>query len=85
MLPRDYQDMGMQTSCEKKLTYSEVRDHTLGMANQKLQWTRPVPLDVGGVEEKNGESQQGLEEGTHGASLGIDAVSQNMQCYACWQ
>ena len=27
MLPREYQDVGMQMSCGRKLTYTELRDH----------------------------------------------------------
>ena len=35
MLPKEYQDEGMKMSVGRKLKYEELRDHILGLANQK--------------------------------------------------
>ena len=35
MMPKEYQDEGMKMSIGRKLKYEELRDHILGLANQK--------------------------------------------------
>ena len=86
MLPREYQDVAMQFSCGKKLKYEEMRDHILGIAKQKVQMAKPVPMDVGSLENPEGKSSGGNEDWggqEAGGDCGLDAVSQNVQCYAC--
>ena len=34
MMPREYQDVGMQMGIGRKLTYEDLRDHILGLADQ---------------------------------------------------
>ena len=58
MLPREYINVGMQMSCGRNFSYGELRDHILGMANQKAQLNRPVPTDMGSVEAQTGDTQQ---------------------------
>ena len=38
--------MGMKMCVGRKLKYVELRDHILGLANQKAALGRPVPTDV---------------------------------------
>ena len=61
MLPQEYQDMIMQTSVfkEEKVKYESVRDHVLNLSTQRMQMSRPTPMDIGGVEgEKKGIEDQ---------------------------
>ena len=50
MMPREYQDVGMQMSIGRKLKYEELRDHILGLGNQKAALRRPVPMDTNAVD-----------------------------------
>ena len=84
MLPKEYQDVGMQMSCGRKLTYTELRDHILGMANQKAQLNRPVPMDTNCIDVKPGDEGPNWDEGSWDEGWGVDAVSMNTLCYACW-
>ena len=34
------------------MSYGDIEDHILGVANQKVQFTKPVPMDVGSLETK---------------------------------
>ena len=44
MLPKEYQDMVMQTSVgtEGKMEYEVLRHHVIGLATQKMQMLKPV-------------------------------------------
>ena len=84
MLPKEYQDVGMQMSCGQKLNYTELRDHILGMANQKAQMNRPVPMDTNSIDAKTGEEESTWEQDQWYDGWGVDAVSMNTQCFACW-
>jgi hypothetical protein len=79
MMPREYQDVGMQMSIGRKLKYEELRDHILGLANQKAQLSRPVPMDTNAV-----DLQPDYEGEEYGNEWEVDAVSWNTQCHACW-
>ena len=57
MLPQEYQDMIMQTSVlkEGKMKYEPARDHVLNLSTQRMQMSKPIPMDIGGLEgEKKG-------------------------------
>jgi hypothetical protein len=78
MLPKEYQDLVMQTSCmTNKMSYSGIRDNVLNIANQRIQMTQPVPMDLSAVEEEGGE-WSGYEDHQE-----VDAVGANTQCYSC--
>jgi hypothetical protein len=78
MLPKDYQDLVMQTSCmTNKMSYSGIRDNVLNIANQRIQMTQPVPMDLGAVEEA------GVDWGGFEDQQEVDAVGANTQCYSC--
>ena len=71
-------------SCGRKLTYIELRDHTSGMANQKAQMNRPIPMDTNSVDVKPGDEVPDWDEGYWDEGWVVDAVSMNTQCSACW-
>jgi len=72
MMPREYQDVGMQMSIGRKLKYEELRDHFFGLANQKAQLGRPVPMDTNAV-----DVQPDYEGEEYGNEWEVDAVSWN--------
>ncbi len=76
MMLGEYQDVGMQMSCGRKLSYEGLTDHILGMANQEAQLSRPVPMDTNNVDVQ--PENQGLW-----CEWGVDAVSMNTECDAC--
>ena len=88
MLSQECQDMIMQTSVlkEEKMKYESVRDYFLNLSTQRMQMWRPTPMDIGGLEGKKtgtGEKRE-QEEGYGGEEeWDLDAVSQNVKCYAC--
>ena len=53
MLPKEYQDMILQTSVvrEEKMKYETLRDHVINVATQ-MQMVKPTPMDIGGLEGK---------------------------------
>ena len=88
MLPQEYQDMIVQTSVlkEEKMKYESVRDHVLNLSTQRMQMSRPTPMDIGGLEgEKKGiEDKNEQEEGYGGEEVwDLDAINKNIKCYAC--
>ena len=48
--------------CGKKVSYIQLRDHILGIANQKVQMAKLVPMELGSVENKQGEATGEEEE-----------------------
>ena len=47
------------------MEYETVRDHVLKLSTQRMQMSKPTPMDIGGLEgEKKGtEDKKGQEEG----------------------
>ena len=82
MRPKGYEDVGMQMPCGRKLSYEQLRDHISGTADQKAQLSRPVPMDTNSVDVRPGD--EGLWDEGSWDDWGVDAVSMNTQCYACW-
>ncbi len=78
MMPKEYQDVGMQMSVGRKLKYEELRDHILGLANQKAALGRPVPMDTNAI-----DVPQECDGDEWGNEWDLDAVSWNTQCYNC--
>ena len=78
----------MQTSVlkEEKMKYESVRDHVLNLSTQRMQMSRPIPMDIGGSEgERTGIEDKNEQEEGYGGDEGWDgdAVSKNVKCYAC--
>ena len=75
MLPQEYQDMIMQTSVlkEEKMKYETVRDHVLNLSTQRMQMSKPTPMDIGGLEgEKTGqETRKNRQKDVEGRKNGI--------------
>jgi hypothetical protein len=79
MMPKEYQDEGMKMCVGRKLKYEELRDHILGLANQKAALGRPVPMDTNAVDVPPEDCVNDW-----GDDWDVDAVSWNTQCHACW-
>ena len=90
MLPRDYQDLVMQSAMirENSMLYEEARDHIIKLTTQKLNMAKPVPMDISGM-EKGGDGQPwagGGDGGDQGqGQWDVDAVRNpsGIKCYAC--
>ena len=54
------------------------------MADQKAQLNRPVPIDTESVDVKPEDEGPSWDEESWDEGWGVDAVSMNTQCYACW-
>ena len=80
MLPKEHQDMIMQTGCmTDKMTYEGIRDRVMNIANQRMQMSHPTPMDAGAVQgEGIGEDEWYEDEWQD-----VDAVGANTQCYTC--
>ena len=51
MLPKEFQDMIWQKSCTTtKLQYEAARDYVVSVVSQRIQVTRPTPMDVGSLD-----------------------------------
>ena len=64
--------------------YQRVRDFIVNVATQRLQMSRPTPMDVGAVGKSDGASGWNSEEyPEEGYPEDIDAVIGGKQCYSC--
>ena len=73
MLPKDYQDMVMQTSVgsEGKMQYEVLGDHVISMATKQMQLMKPVPMDIGNVEGQGGPREQEMGYATEEIGMWI--------------
>ena len=88
MLPKDYQDMILQNSAmlKKEVTYEVLRDHVVGVANQKMQMVRPTPMDLGNTYVEEGAVCQPCgEQGWYQDEWGVEAVGNmsKVKCFNC--
>ena len=88
MLPKEFQDMVLQThSGMKEVTYGEVRDYVVSVAQQKAQMRKPMPLEVGAMDTYM--YCQPCEDGGYwynGWEPDLDVVDRSgIKCYAYGQ
>ena len=60
LLPKEYQDMVMQNQVGKigdQMEYEQTREQIINVATQKVNMMKPVPMDMGQVE--NGGNEKG--------------------------
>ena len=89
MLPREYQDLVLNTSVlSSQVSYEAMRDNVLRVANQRMHMAQPTPMDIGAMQENVGEEgeQLGDEWGCgygYGEEWDTMAVGKGSQCYDC--
>ena len=86
MLPKEMQDVVLQNGHmmkEGELGYEGVRDFVTNLVNQRLQMSRPVPMDVGCLE--GGLGVNGGHEGSEvsGGDYGVCNVCSGWGCPTC--
>ena len=68
------------------MKYETVRDHVLNLSTQRMQMSKPTPMDIGGLEGENKgiEDKKGQEEGYgEEEAWDVDALNKDVKCYAC--
>ena len=81
MLPKEYQDMCLQTSCmTTKMTYEDLRDNVLNIANQRMHMSQPTPMDIGSMQRGTVHEAQPEYSGEEYDEM---AVRSDTKCYNC--